>query len=225
MMYTIATFGPSAASYSAASPTSMMRTPTERIAWSYSLRDAFGITTSSFAKPVRSGMRTCRSGFPPVTQAAVVCAIPAAQPAETRAHSAPVSSARRRGRGFHQLVQHDMMLPAGIHRGADLRQFERAADDRQRPAAVDQRADADGLVDLRPELKFSGGDRRGGGCACATPLKSAGAVESIPPLRNNSRRLRLPSTLFIESNMRSLPILDRLIISQPRVVSDKLSAP
>ena len=40
-------------------------------------------------------MRTCRSGLPPATQAAVACDIAAAQPALTMPHSAPVSSASR----------------------------------------------------------------------------------------------------------------------------------
>ena len=40
-------------------------------------------------------MRTCRSGLPPATHAAVACDIAAAQPALTMPHSAPVSSASR----------------------------------------------------------------------------------------------------------------------------------
>ena len=40
-------------------------------------------------------MRTCRSGLPPATHAAVACDMAAAQPAVTMPHSAPVSSARR----------------------------------------------------------------------------------------------------------------------------------
>ncbi len=40
-------------------------------------------------------MRTCRSGLPPATHAAVACDIAAAQPELTMPHSAPVSSARR----------------------------------------------------------------------------------------------------------------------------------
>lgn len=41
-------------------------------------------------------MRTSFSGLPPVTQAAVTCFIPAAHPAETMPHSAPVISEKRR---------------------------------------------------------------------------------------------------------------------------------
>ena len=41
-------------------------------------------------------MRMSFSGLPPATQAAVTCFSPAAQPAETIPHSAPVSSASRR---------------------------------------------------------------------------------------------------------------------------------
>ena len=73
----------------------MIFTPTARIAASYTLRERAGTITSSFAKPARLGMRTCRSGFPPATHAAVACDIAAAQPALTMPHSAPVSSARR----------------------------------------------------------------------------------------------------------------------------------
>ena len=41
-------------------------------------------------------MRISFSGLPPVTQATVTCFIPAAHPAETMPHSAPVISAKRR---------------------------------------------------------------------------------------------------------------------------------
>ncbi len=40
-------------------------------------------------------MRTCRSGLPPATQAAVACVNAAEHPDVTRPHSAPVSTARR----------------------------------------------------------------------------------------------------------------------------------
>ena len=40
-------------------------------------------------------MRVSFSGLPPVTHAAVTCFSPAAHPAETMPHSAPVSSASR----------------------------------------------------------------------------------------------------------------------------------
>ena len=51
--------------------------------------------TSFLSKPLRSGIRINFSGFPPVTQAAVICFNPAAHPAETIPHSAPVRSASR----------------------------------------------------------------------------------------------------------------------------------
>ena len=51
--------------------------------------------TSSFAKPLRFGMRTCRSGLPPATHAAVACVSAAEHPDVTRPHSAPVSAASR----------------------------------------------------------------------------------------------------------------------------------
>ena len=45
-------------------------TPVMRIAWSYTLRDCFGITTS-FLSPARIGSRCIFSGLPPAMQAAV----------------------------------------------------------------------------------------------------------------------------------------------------------
>ena len=71
----------------------MILTPIFLIAWSYTFLDDFGITTSVLSNPARSGMRISFSGLPPVTHAAVTCFIPAAHPAETMPHSAPVISA------------------------------------------------------------------------------------------------------------------------------------
>ncbi len=48
----------------------------------------------------------------------------------------------------HQLVQLRVLLVRRALRRAHLRQLDRAADDRQRAAAVDQRADADRFVDV-----------------------------------------------------------------------------
>jgi len=75
--------------------TSITRTPTPRRAASYTLRECLGMTTSSLANPLRFGMRMCRSGLPPATQAAVAWVRAAEQPLVTRPHSAPVSVARR----------------------------------------------------------------------------------------------------------------------------------
>ena len=94
-------------------------------------------------------MRTCRSGLPPATQAAVACDMAAAQPALTMPHSAPVSSAEPLADRVHHLVEVRVLLVRRALRRAHLRQLDRAADDRQRAAAVDQRPDADGLVDVR----------------------------------------------------------------------------
>ncbi len=87
--------GPKAASSSSAVATSTTFTPTERTAASYTLRECFGMMHSSFGKPRRSGTRTWRSGFPPVTQAAVAWVSAAEQPVVTIPHSAWVSSERR----------------------------------------------------------------------------------------------------------------------------------
>ena len=70
-------------------------TPMLRTAGSYTFREYRGLTTSVLSKPVRSGMRISLSGLPPVTHAAVTCFSPAAHPADTMPHSAPVSSASR----------------------------------------------------------------------------------------------------------------------------------
>src|SRR5882762_1665125 len=72
--------GPNAASSSSAVPTATTRTPTARTAASYTLRECFGMMTSSFGNPVRFGIRTWRSGLPPATHAAVACVRAAAQP-------------------------------------------------------------------------------------------------------------------------------------------------
>jgi simple sugar transport system permease protein len=70
-------------------------TPSIRMAWSYTLREGFGMTTWFFS-PVRSGSRCIRSGFAPARHAAVACVSAAAHPAVTIPHSAFVISARRR---------------------------------------------------------------------------------------------------------------------------------
>ena len=59
------------------------------------MREALGIITSVFSKPVRFGILTSFSGFPPDKQANVQSLIPAEAPEDTNPHSAPVSSASR----------------------------------------------------------------------------------------------------------------------------------
>ena len=67
--------------------------------------------------------------------------------------------------GLHHLVQVGMLLVRGALRRPHLRQLDRSADDRQGAAAVDQRADADRLVDVGLD-----GRRRG-----AAALRRCGA--------------------------------------------------
>ena len=50
---------------------------------------------------------------------------------------------------IRQFVQLYIVLAGGFHRGADFRQFDRCADDRESAAAIDDRFDADRLIDLR----------------------------------------------------------------------------
>ena len=88
------------------------------------------------------------SGLPPATQAAVTCLSPAAQPAETIPHSAPVNSASRRPTASANSSSCTLCLAGGFHRGPHLRQFDGCADDRECAAAIDDRFNADRLVDL-----------------------------------------------------------------------------
>ena len=92
-MYAIAVRSLNAASSSEGLFTSMILTPSIRIAWSYTLREYSGMITS-FLRPVRSGSRCMRSGFVPAIEAAVQWVKAAQQPAVIMPHSAPVSSAR-----------------------------------------------------------------------------------------------------------------------------------
>ncbi len=73
-----------------------------------------------------------------------------------------------RAHRFRELVEMHVLLSRLVHRHADLRQHRRAADDRECAARVDERADADRLIDVRPEPERvracrPGGRRRGGG--------------------------------------------------------------
>ena len=149
-------------------------------------------------------MRTCRSGFPPVTHAAVVCAMPAAQPDGDQAHSAPVNSASRRADAIHQFVEHHVMLATGIHGRAHFRQFERAANDGQGAAAIDQRTHADRLVDIRAEAKFAGHCGRSRRRADANPEERLGggehstAAEQVAAAERSSSRNRTSSTSWVK---------------------------
>ena len=145
--------------------------------------------TSSLAKPARFGMRTCRSGLPPATHAAVACDIAAAHPG---AHHAPLGAGQL-GQALadrvHQLVDLHVLLVGRDLGRAHFGQLHRAADDRQRAAAVDQRADANRLVDVG---RCIGRRRREGICAAAAAVRA----DSSPPApkrlvrRNSWRRSR-----------------------------------
>ena len=117
---------------------------------------------------------------------------------------------------FHQLVQNDVMLPAGIHGRPHFRQFERTADDGQGAAAVDQRPDADRLVDIRAEAKFAGRQRERPRTRDANRRGAPGRRRAIRLARNRSRR---PNAAFMESNIEHLlseGLLVCLIIPQAR---------
>ena len=103
--------------------------------------------TSSFAKPRKSGMRTCRSGLPPATHAAWH-AYGGGTPVVTMPHSAPVSSASRLPAASMQLVERDVLAIGQHLRGAHLRQLDGAADDGDCAATVDDSAHAKRLVDV-----------------------------------------------------------------------------
>ena len=141
------------------------------------------MTTSVLSKPVRSGMRMSFSGLPPVTHAAVTCFSPAAHPADTMPHSAPVSSASRCPTASASSSICTKYLRGRIHRGPDLGPLHGSADDRERAAAIDDRFDADRLVDLRPGLERA--RRR----SASAPPPSIGAASTFP-IWNSSRRAR-----------------------------------
>ena len=88
----MAVLEPIKASSSCRLPTSINRTPTFRMAWSYSTRWDFCRMTSFFIPSV-SGRWLIFSGSPRVTQAAVANVRAAAQPQVTNAASAPSQAA------------------------------------------------------------------------------------------------------------------------------------
>ena len=129
--------------------------------------------TSSFAKPARFGMRTCRSGLPPAIHAAVACVSAAEHPDVTSPHSAPRQRRQARADGFGELVEMHVLTRGGVHGRAHFRQHQRAADDRERAARVDERLDADRSIDVgrgaprvlrgfgrRDERRLHAGERR-----------------------------------------------------------------
>ena len=76
----------------------------------------------------------------------------------------------------HQLVELDVLLIRGALRRAHFRQLRRAADDRERAPAVDQRPNADRLVDVRSVAAADSGSL----AAAADTVRSAGQDASRP---------------------------------------------
>ena len=58
-----------------------------------------------------------------------------------------------------ELVDLNEVFRCGIHRRADFRPLHRSADDRESPAAIDDRLDTKRLIDLRSSHQWSGGRR------------------------------------------------------------------
>ena len=105
-------------------------------------------------------MRTCRSGLPPATQAAVAWVRAAEQPEVTRPHSAPVSVGQSRADRLRQLVEVDVVLGGRVHGRAHLGQHRGSAQDRVRAPRVDERTHADRLVDVRADAQAHARGRR-----------------------------------------------------------------
>ena len=87
------------------------------------------------------------------------------------------------------------MLGAGSRRPRDFRQLERAADDGEGAAAIDERPDADGLVNIGPELELAGRHRGCGRCGSRTAEKhgdgrrQAAAAKQIAPAALSEKTL------------------------------------
>ena len=89
---------------------------------------------------------------------------------------------------LHQLVDLDVLAGGGFLGGADLGQLERAADDGEGAAAVDERAHADGAVDVGTDAQGAGvgGGGAGGGAkesgegGEAAPSEQLAAGEGFP---------------------------------------------
>ena len=117
--------------------------------------------TSSFGKPRRFGMRTCRSGLPPATQAAVAMrqrrGAAAGDDAPLGAGQLGEAGADRLG----ELVEVHVVLRGRVHRRAHFRQHRRTADDGEGAAGVDQRPDADRRVDVGAVQRGRGGGHHG----------------------------------------------------------------
>ncbi len=148
--------------------------------------------TSSFGKPARFGIRTCRSGLPPATHAAVACVNAAEHPAVTSPHSAPVSAASRAPIDFSKLIEMHVLARRRVHRRAHFRQHQRSADDRERAARVDDGLHADRSIDVgggtRRVLRRFGRRHQSGVSDPASVDRLSSVARSRPP-RSRSRRL------------------------------------
>ena len=106
--------------------------------------------------------------------------------------------------GLRQLVEVHVVLGGGRHGLAHLGQHRGAADDRERAAGVDDRPDADRLVDVgtdaqahprgqrRPWPERAAWRRRRLGTSAGSRPGTASAPPRRPPFRNSSRR-EIPS--------------------------------
>ena len=93
----------------------------------------------------------------------------------------------------HQLVEVHVLLRGRVDGRADLRQHERAADDGERAARVDQRAHADRLVDVLARAKLRRRARlRGARGSRGVAVEGTRAAVSRADRRNSSRRLTVP---------------------------------
>ena len=136
-----------------------------------------------------------------------------------------------------QLVELDVVPRGRVDRRPHFRQHRRSADDRERSPCVDQRTDANRLIDVR--ARASGPRRAGRGrramlsrrafglatalaAASATPGNKAGSASRVPispPRRNSSRRL-ISLSLITSSKGRAdrwpVPVITTIT---PRIVA------
>ena len=140
-------------------------------------------------------MRTCRSGLPPATHAAVACDIAAAQPELTMPHSAPVSSASRLPTAAMTSSSCACCWLAALLAARTSGSSIDPPMTVKRAAAVDERTDADRLVDARLGGRCSGGGSRR---RAALRGASAGRREAtVPAPTRLARRSRWRRAEFV----------------------------
>ena len=91
----------------------------------------------------------------------------------------------------HQLVEVDVVLRRGVDRRAHFRQHERAADDGEGAARVDERPHADGLIDVFADAKSVGGGRCSGRPSGGRRCRSGAAAKD----RRQREQRRSPKQL------------------------------